>query len=357
MAMADRLHSADSLCRQRITTPNDGYKPILTASFLFGERVSQLWCTLSVTGWLPVKRTSMDVRFRWLTPESGHEWRGKGRGRKWTQRLVPLSGAIGSETPGGMWAYTPPPGLFRKFAGLNFANDERREKEIRSFADEYGDIIAQPQEGHVTITDATPWAQTHRKHATMETWCRAIQHMSRAVDLWDGINDPKRHKELRLLFIRIMGAIFYKMTVYKRTLDDLGGERYQRDWDLVPIAMGKDVAAYPARDITWPARRALQVVIQRALTDTETPSHATANLTRELRLVTAPVNLLADMWLTFARVVSGEIEERPCEICHRYIYVGSGPGLQRSDTITCSVACRKKKQRREDEQRTKKPLR
>jgi hypothetical protein len=71
-------------------------------------------------------------------------------------------------------------------------------------------------------------------------------------------------------------------------------------------------------------------LIRSALRDTKTPSCATPYLTGDLRLV-YPVNLLAYMWLTFARVVSGEIEERPCEMfdgCHKHIYVGSGPGLK-----------------------------
>jgi hypothetical protein len=235
--------------------------------------------------------------------------------------------------------------LFREFAGLNIANDERRQKEILTFADKYGDIVAQPQEGHL-MDVTTPWGEKIRKHATQETWHRSIQHIRLAVDLWDQINDPKSHKELRHLFVRSPGAIVYKMTVYKRTPES-GGERYQRDWVAVPIATGKDVAAYPANDIIRPARRALQQEIRRALTDTETPSHATPYLTPELRLVTAPENLLAYMWLTFARVVSGEIEERRCVTCPEHFYVGSGPGLRRADKVTCSHACRKRKERQE----------
>lgn len=288
----------------------------------------------------------MDVRFRWLTPDSGHEWKRKGRGRG-TQRLVPLSGAVGSKTPGGMWAYTPPPGLFRKFAGLNLTNDERRGIEIRTFADGYGDIIAQPQEGTVSWTTER---EIIRKHATLETWCRTIQHMRRAVDLWDRINDPKRRVELQRLIVRSKYAITYG-AIHHSFENKVGDDEY------VVIATGKDISAYPVRDIIRPARRALQLEIRRALTDTETPSHATPYLTPELRLVTYPVNLLADMWLTFARVVSGEIEERRCAVCPEHFYVGSGPGLRRADRVTCSDVCRKRKQRQEAGRRAEKVVR
>jgi len=280
----------------------------------------------------------MDVRFRWLTPDSGHEWKRKGRGRG-TQRLVPLSGAIDSKRPGRVREYTPPLGLFRRFAGLNIANDALREREIRKFADEFGDIIAQPQEGKMRLTTEI---EIIRNHATLETWCRTIQHMRRAVDLWDRINDPKRRLELQRIIGRSQSAITYRSIHHPL-------ENKADDVEYLVIATGKDVSAYPSRDIIRPARRALQLEIRRALTDTETPSHATPYLTSDLRLVIYPVNLLADMWLTFARVVSGEIEERRCVVCPKHFYVGSGPRLCRADRVTCSDVCRKQKQRQGDE--------
>ena len=288
----------------------------------------------------------MDVRFSWLLPDSGHEWKRKGRGRG-AQRLVPLSGAIDSKTPGRILICTPPPGLFRKFAALNIAHDELRQQNIRDFADEYGDIIAQPQEGTETVTTHT---EIIRKHATLETWCRTIQHMRRAVDLWDRINDPKRHVELERILVRTKDAIIYR--AIHHPLENKAG-----DTELVVLAMGKDTAAYPDRDIIRRARRALQLEVQRALSDIETPSHATPSLTRELRLVMLPDNLLANMWLTFARLVWGEIEERHCTVCPERFYVGSGPGLSRADRVSCSDVCRKRKERQKDQQRSRRVAR
>jgi hypothetical protein len=91
--------------------------------------------------------------------------------------------------------------LFRKFAPLKIVNDEARRREIRAFADEYGDIIAQPQEGGLSLTTEV---KVIRKHATTETWYGAIRHIRRAVDLWDRFNDSEGHEarslheELRL---------------------------------------------------------------------------------------------------------------------------------------------------------------
>jgi hypothetical protein len=140
-------------------------------------------------------------------------------------------------------------------------------------------------------------ALPHEEHPTPQTWCDAIQQMRRAVNLWDRIKDSKT-----------------------------SGDAQRR------------------------GQQALRIEINRVLTDTVTPSHTTLALTPELGLARCPVNLLAYMWLCLARVVSGEIEERPCEMftsCGEYIYVGQGPGFQRNDTTTCSAACRQKKKRQD----------
>jgi hypothetical protein len=99
-------------------------------------------------------------------------------------------------------------------------------------------------------------------------------------------------------------------------------------------------------------RAYLQSVIGDAMSDIKTPRVSTATLV-ENRFVLRPVNLLAFMWLSFARVVSGEIEERRCagfdengQPCTNHVYIGKGPGLRRDDkNATCGYKCRKRKQR------------
>jgi len=280
------------------------------------------------------------VRFWWLTPALGHEW----RRYKGIQRLRPLSGGPwwDSNAKGGAWAYTPPPGLFRKFAQLKLSDDATREAGILAFANEYGDILAEPQEGRMTIADHAPWGEKAFKHAPIGTWYRAIHHMRRTVELWDQINDPHRCGELNQFINRNKGAI-----TYKRVEDTLENGKRKRRTENILIAKGKDVAAYPAPDAVRPARLVLQLEIRRALADTETPSHTIPTLTPEMALLLSPTNLLAYMWLSFARVVSGEIEERPCEMfrrCGNHVYIARG--LRRRDRhVTCSAKCRKRKSR------------
>jgi hypothetical protein len=241
---------------------------------------------------------------------------------------------------GGAWEYTPAPDLFRKFAALKIADDKVGRAQILAFANEYGDVIAQPHEGNLVLDSGI---RKVRKHATRETWCRAIQHMRRAVDIWDSINDPQKHKSLRRSIVRSKGLITYRAMHHPL-------EGKVDDDSYTVIAFEKDMARYPANDIIPAARRALQLEIRAALTDTVTPSHSTPDVTPELEIVVNPVNLLAYMWLTFVRVVSGEIEERLCDVCHEgRFYVGSGRGLHRGDKTTCGAACRKRKQRHEAE--------
>jgi hypothetical protein len=94
----------------------------------------------------------------------------------------------------------------------------------------------------------------------------------------------------------------------------------------------------------------LQYELKAALTDTETPRCSFAYpFENGIRL--APANLLAFMWLSLARVVSGDIGEQPCtgldedkQPCPNFVYFE--PGLRRyDDRATCSSACRKRKQR------------
>jgi hypothetical protein len=136
-----------------------------------------------------------------------------------------------------------------------------------------------------------------------------------------------------------------------RVFADAYGERVTKNWAATIRRMRRAVSLWDkVKDSSGKReqRRALQLEIHRALADADTPSLVTVGLTPELRLALYPANLLGYMWLTFARIVSGEIEERPCKMferCQGYIYVGQGLGLQRADTETCGPACRKKKSR------------
>lgn len=236
----------------------------------------------------------MDVRFRWSVPDSGHEW----RQRKGDLRLV-----WKEEKRGGFATeYRPECKLFREFAALGVTRSRQAELILR-FANKYGDILALPGSSFIRYLgeDApSPEGGEYRKiirsHATLRMWRHTIQQMRQAVDLWDQSNDGTIGKPARLK-----------------------------------------------------ARSALQVEIEVILRNMTTPSCTRVCLNQKMELFVYPVNLLAFMWVTLARLVTGEIVEQPClgksKKCLKYIYTGLGTGLKKTGTVTCSVACRKWKER------------
>jgi hypothetical protein len=226
----------------------------------------------------------MDMRFMCWVPESGYEWgmlKGD-RQLRWTE-----------EKQGGYAkGVQPPPGLFRRFAGLR-AEAANGEAEILGFANQFGDILSVPgSESYQNSVNAG--RRTVRKYATLNMWRIQVRRMRWAVELWDRLKNANESESQSM-------------------------------------------------------RDELLKGMRRVLCDMETPSCTIPSLSKELKLVLIPTNLLASMWLTLAQVVSGDIEERPCsmfENCHSYLYIGNGPGLKkRGDVDTCSAACRKQKSR------------
>jgi len=171
-------------------------------------------------------------------------------------------------------------GLFREFAALALSPT------LRDSYDE--DSILQFANAHGDLLCSANLIdeQTERDCATLSVWRREIKQMRMAVGWWDQRNTRNKVACMEKLHSAIMAA----------------------------------------------------------LADTTTPRFTRAYLDENLKLYVRPMNLLAYMWLCFARVVAGEIKERPCGGCGKYIYSGHGLGL-RADTATCNSKCRKRKSR------------
>jgi hypothetical protein len=232
------------------------------------------------------------VDFGWWFPLHGHKWvRGQ---NSEDARLIPKRwsrrrGTLG-ETPAQM--YRPNPGLFREFARINPTSHF----EICAFADKYGDILVVPGDVRGRAESGKPIG---RKNG-MPIWKSGVPIRKSALDqTW--------RTQIKLM---------------RAAVDH---------WDRL-------------KSTPWQ--------VKDALSDTETPRCALA-YPIEVGIRLFPSNLLAFMWLTFARVVSGEVEERRCAgfdadglPCPKYLYIGKGPGLRRDDReATCGLLCRKRKQR------------
>lgn len=235
---------------------------------------------------------TLDTRFVWGKPETGFMWgtkRGGGIQLRWP-----------AERKGGVAVkYQPRLSLFRIFAALR-ATGSQDAADILSFANEYGDIFGVPGHEYYQLDEAgINGRRTVRPYAALSMWRHQIRQMQWAVGLWGQCNDQSARKSIRLQ-----------------------------------------------------ARKDLQLEIESALRDVTTPSCARMCLNQKLELFVYPVNLLAFMWLTLARLASGEIVEQPCmgesKSCLGYIYTGLGPGLKKTGTVTCSIACRKWKERHKE---------
>ncbi|HEX4039134.1 MAG TPA: hypothetical protein VHX37_13840 [Acidobacteriaceae bacterium] len=258
-----------------------------------------------------MRSKTLDTRFVWGKPEAKAKSKGQWEserelGFEWgTKRGGDLQLRWTSEKKGRAVWYRPPTGLFRDFAGLRVKKAEA-EEEILRFANEYGDILSVP--GDEFFQQGSDGGRhVVRRYGTLSMWRFQVEQMRYAVEQWDICNDDgakgrARRQAREQLQIEIESAL---------------------SLDLILKVLNTEV----------PLRRV-------------SPGWARVRLNKKLELFVEPVNLLAFMWLTLARLASGEIAEQPCMgSCGRYIYTGQGVGLKKTGTVTCGPACRKWKER------------
>jgi hypothetical protein len=241
----------------------------------------------------------------------------------------------------------PPKGVFAEFARL-----DSTDKGIREFAEKYGDLFDSYRDPDLAAHDGTVSGG-----ASLKKWQSEIGEVRVLVDLWQ---DIKKH---RLTELR-------KIIRWKKTKQGHKAVSYfietpirRRDVTLAHSAIRESgMDRFREGDVLLPARCALQREINVRLAEhptvprlTWTPDTLETSGGYYQRIVFAPPNLLAAMWLRFAQAVTGEFELQTCEYCGRYFQIG--PGGRRSDSTTCTDVCRQRKKRRDDERRARKPLR
>ena len=272
-------------------------------------------------------------QFRWYVDESGYEWR-KGKFDSDPHLVARKSG-------GGI-LYTPLqefPGLFREFAAI-----KPSQKSILNFANRYGDLFDQ---GGVPAWMLKAGA-IENGASSLEKWKSEISDMNALVRLWEQIKNQSKKELQAVITWNEKGAVSYKII-------RSGGASYavvlaHPDSDEILIER------FRRGDVLQPARYALRKEINNRLEGSPTIPRLVwcSGRIREdrpspkpddhLRIVFAPSNLLAAMWLQFAQEVTGEHELRRCTGCGKYFQVG--PGGRRGHAQTCSEACRKRKSRK-----------
>lgn len=250
--------------------------------------------------------------FRWTVSDGGYEWL---EGQDGKLRLFPC------HTPGlGIRHYAPETGLFREFAELNPTRDD-----IQFFAGRYGDLFDQWDIMHTLVRQGRFAGGT-----SLDRWKIKIEDMRELVRIWDQIQD-ERLPDLRKIIVRSNTEVCYVR----------GGTN-------ITLARKGELSRFGAKDVLLPARYALQLEINKRLSDTETPTLVVPRLTwtpdNHQRITFQPCNLLAAMWLQFAQTTTGEYRIQQCAGCHKYFPVG--PGAKRGHATTCSNTCRQRKKRK-----------
>lgn len=205
-------------------------------------------------------------------------------------RWVRKNKALRVVSGGKYKAFVPTPGLFREFAGVRYAAIKYLDTDpLKPDWETWEEQnLGILAFAHKYGDLISPGGDFATGGAAAYEWCNAVRNMRDAVKAWDRIKSGAE---------RPMDRVF------------------------------------------------LREVLIRNMGET------TPVITKSGSLEIWPPNLLAFMWLTFARLVSGEIEERRCtgrdlegNPCPNFVYMGRG--ARRADKrATCSDACRKRKQR------------
>jgi hypothetical protein len=264
--------------------------------------------------------------FRWGVNEAGYQWaRGIMDGKpRLVARFEPGKGVRLTE---------PPKGVFAEFARLSGT-----EKDIKVFADKYGDLF-----NTYDVREHAAHDGTVSGGASIKRWQSEIGDMRILFDLWEHI---KHHRTTEL----------NKIIRWKKTKDGHKAVSYvletptrKHDVTLAHSAIGESgLSRFNENDVLLPARCALQEEINLRLNEHPTvprlvwtPDTPESSGGYYQRIIFTPPNLLAAMWLRFAQAITGELQLHRCAYCGTYYQVG--PGGRRADSTTCKNSCRQQK--------------
>jgi hypothetical protein len=203
------------------------------------------------------------------------------------------------------------PGLFLQFAELDQTEDG-----IEHFANEFGLLT----KGETVVLQP---ASTVGNGETFDFWVTEISLMRRITELWLALRDNGESSAL--------DAISWQG-------DSL--VRYDSQWIASKQINPEVLATLRPGDRRQPARLVIQRTINQKLEGVVSPQLLWADSSHQrLSLYQRPHNLLAAMWLQFARALDGDRTLVRCQACRNYFEVDSPDG-GRKDKQFCGSACR-----------------
>jgi hypothetical protein len=276
--------------------------------------------------------------FTWLVDEQGYEWV---QGLDSEPRLAARRGSEGPKTRFRICAPLKDHQLFLKFAAV-----KPRRADIQRFADRYG-VLFNRYSTSTAVRRGPGRYRVSQLHGTsLRQWKGEIERMRILVRIWRSVKRARKN-ELKNIIV----------WTGKDTVD------YKVGWSATLLASPHVNQALLDRfkplDVVKPAMYALQAEINRRISDISSSDHLAivprlvwcpgpridgfARPDHHQRIIFEPTNLLAAIWLQFARAVTEEYQLQMCEGCGEYFQVGKG--TRRTHTKTCSSRCRQRASR------------
>jgi len=193
-------------------------------------------------------------------------------------------------------------------------------------------------------------------HGTsLRKWKWEIECMRSLVDIWKAIKAARKHDLKRVIKWDAKDVVSYKI--------ELPSGMSSGGILASPNLHQNLLTSFRSGDVVMPARYLLQGQINRRIADISSSDHLAivpllvwcpgpridglAKPDHHQRIIFEPTNLLAAMWLQFARAVTEEYQLQMCEGCGEYFQIGKG--ARRSHTKTCSSRCRQRASRNKRE--------
>lgn len=262
-------------------------------------------------------------------------------------RLVARWSSGEAETKLRIYAPLKDQRLFLRFAAVG-----AQRADIERFANRYGTLFDYYSD--LTAVQRAPGSyRTAQLHGpSLRKWQFEIGYMRALVDIWKATKAARRDALKDVISWDGKDMVSYRIEL------PLG----MASWRLLaaPSVNQHLLARFKTGDVLRPARYLLQAEINKRIADINSSNHlaiiprlvwcpgprieGVARPDHHQRIIFEPTNLLAAMWLQFARAVTEEYQLQMCEGCGEYFQVGKG--ARRLHTKTCGSRCRQRASRK-----------
>lgn len=273
--------------------------------------------------------------FRWQVELAGYEWARGLLDSEW--RLV-------ARLPGlqqrGIRVYEP---LKDNRLFLSFAAVKPTRRAILQFADKYGTLFDNHDLEESVRRPSGQYDSSQVYGTRFVRWKSEIERMGRLVRIWNAVKSGRGDQVKNMIHWKGNNAVGYKL-----------GTRW--GWLATPEINKFLLMRFKRNELLKPAMYLLQREINQTIAEADSLGyaaivprlvwcpgpriHGMPRPDHHQRLIFQPTNLLAAIWLQFAKAVTEEYQLRFCQGCGEVLQIGKG--ARRSHSKTCSPRCRQR---------------